>query len=248
MAGTVTHLAIADKIYDILGSEVIKNYSLFLGGNIAPDAIHAKKDYQRADKKRSHLCDGIRSYGYGYPEIAKLFKDRVDEFINKYYMTAGEDKDLYLGYIVHLLADELYLLSTYEQIETRLRKDGRNLDEPDFRKNLADEVNAGSHREFFSDAAYINDVSVYEYNFKADVLSALEAVWDYEIKDYINADEMNISKRWVIDTFVKSVKIEPTEATQDDINNNRDKDKVIKFIDFIDLTAEKIIEKIQYIL
>ena len=80
MAGTATHIAIADKINSILGDGVIKNLPLFFGGNLAPDAIHAKQNYQRADKKHSHLCDGIRSYGYGYPEIAKLFKDRVNEF------------------------------------------------------------------------------------------------------------------------------------------------------------------------
>jgi len=79
MASTITHLAIADKIYSILGDGIIRNLPLFFGGNLAPDAVHAKKDYQRADKKYSHLCDGIRSYGYGYPEIARLFKDRVDE-------------------------------------------------------------------------------------------------------------------------------------------------------------------------
>ena len=58
MPHTITHLAIADKIYVILGGEVIKNLPLFFGGNLAPDAIHAKKDYQRADKKHSHLSTG----------------------------------------------------------------------------------------------------------------------------------------------------------------------------------------------
>jgi hypothetical protein len=69
MSGTLIHLAIADKIYDILGGDVVKNLPLFFGGNIAPDAVHAKKDYQRAYKKQSYLCDAICSYGYGYPEI-----------------------------------------------------------------------------------------------------------------------------------------------------------------------------------
>jgi hypothetical protein len=43
MDETTTHIAIADKINDILGDGVIKNLPLFFGGNIAPDAIHAKK-------------------------------------------------------------------------------------------------------------------------------------------------------------------------------------------------------------
>jgi hypothetical protein len=206
MAGTATHIAIADKINSILGDGAIKNLPLFFGGNLAPDAIHAKKDYKRADKKHSHLCDGIRSYGYGYSEIAKLFKDRVNEFIEKYYMTAGEDKDLYFGYIVHLLADEFYLLSVYKRLENHLKNNGANPDEPGFRKNLADEVNNGGHKEFFSDTSYIIDISAHEYDFKQNVVDVLEAAWDYEVKDYIGANEINISKRWVIDNFFKSEK------------------------------------------
>lgn len=235
MAGTLTHLAIADKIYYILGGDVIKNLPLFFGGNIAPDAIHAKKDYQRADKKHSHLCDGICSYGYGYPEIVKLFKDRVNEFIEKYYLTAGEDKDLYLGYIVHLLVDEFDMFSAYERLENQLKSDGANPDEPGFRKNLADEVNNGGHREFFNEDAYISDILAHEYKFKQKVVNVLEAVWDYEVKDYISSNEINISKRWVINTVFKS------EPIQDSIMNN-DRKRVVKFID---LTAENIIEQLQ---
>ena len=55
MSGTLLHIAIADKIYDISGSSIVKNLPLFFGGNIAPDAVHAKEDYQRRDKKHSHL-------------------------------------------------------------------------------------------------------------------------------------------------------------------------------------------------
>ena len=71
MAGAITHLVIAEKIYAELGDDIIKNVPLFFGGNIAPDAIHAKKDYQRADKVRVHLRP--TSYGYGYPERNKQF-------------------------------------------------------------------------------------------------------------------------------------------------------------------------------
>ena len=55
MSGTLLHIAIADKIYDISGSSIVKNLPLFFGGNIAPDAVHAKEDYQRRDKK--HYSD-----------------------------------------------------------------------------------------------------------------------------------------------------------------------------------------------
>jgi hypothetical protein len=231
MAGTLAHLAVADKIYEILGNSAIKNYPLFLGGNLAPDAVHARNDYQRSDKKRSHLCDGIRSYGYGYPDVAQLFYDRVSQFINEYYLPENEKRDLYLGYITHLLVDEIYLLTVYKRLEEHLKNNGANPDEPGFRKSLADEVNNGGHRDFFSDDAYIVDISANDYNFKEDILFALEAVWDYEIKDYVSADEINISKRWVIDKFFKN---KPTQ--------NKTDDDIVKSIKLIDHMAESTIK------
>jgi len=241
MAGTVTHLAIADKIYSIVGDGVIKNLPLFFGGNLAPDAIHAKKDYQRADKKHSHLCDGIRLYGYGYPEIAQLFKDRVNEFIEKYYMTAGEDKDLYFGYIVHLLVDEFYLLSVFERLENHLKNSGANPDEPGFRKKLADEISDDPQKYneayigFFSETSYILDISANDYDFKQNAVDVLEAVWDYEVKDYIGVNEINISKRWVINTFFKSEKTKSNDDHEIAIN-------------FVGLAAENIIKRLRVML
>ena len=231
MAGTATHIAIADKINSILGDGAIKNLPLFFGGNLAPDAIHAKADYQRADKKHTHLCDGIRSYGYGYPEIAKLFGDRVNDFIKNYYQTANDDKDLYFGYIVHLLVDEFYLLSVYERLENHLKNNGANPDEPGFRKNLADEVNNGGHREFFSDTSYIIDISAQDYDFKQNVVDILEAAWDYEVKDYIGANEINTSKRWVIDNFFK----------KGQAKNSDDRKQALRFIN---LAANDIIMRL----
>jgi hypothetical protein len=237
MAGTATHIAIADKINSILGDGVIKNLPLFFGGNLAPDAIHAKQNYQRADKKHSHLCDGIRSYGYGYPELAKLFKDRVNEFIRNYYQTASEDKDLYFGYIVHLLADEFYLLSAFERLENHLKNKGVNTDEPGFRKNLADEVSDDpstyneKYIEFFSETYNIICISAQDYDFKQNAVDVLEAVWDYEVKDYIGVNEINISKRWVINNFFK----------KEQAKNNDDREQALKLLDF---AANDIIENL----
>ena len=241
MAYSVTHIAIADKINTILGDDVIKNLPLFFGGNLAPDAIHAKADYQRADKKHSHLCDGIKSYGYGYPEISKLFKDRVNEFIANYYMTAGEDRDLYFGYIVHLLVDELYMFTVYELLETDLINNGANPDEPGFRKKLADEVNDDPqfynpvYVKFFSDTSYILNLPVYEYDFTQNPVDVLEAVWDYEVKDYISVNEINISKRWVIDKYFK---VEKTESRDDSESAKK----------FVELAANDVINRLSCIL
>jgi hypothetical protein len=229
MAGIETHLAIADKIYFILGGDAIKNLPLFFGGNIAPDAVHMKKDYQRLYKKRSHLTVGVLDYGYGDSGMAKLFKDRVNEFIENYYLPSGEDKDLYLGYIIHLLTDEFNSRMVYKRLEEHLKNNGANPDEPGFRKNLTDIVYNGGYREFFSDRIY--SIEPHKYSFKQNVVDVLEAAQDYEVKDYISADEINMEKRWIIDTYFKS------EHTQDN-TINYDPHKAEKFVD---LAAENII-------
>jgi hypothetical protein len=189
MAGTVTHFAIADKIYETLGGK-ITDYPLFLGGNIAPDAVHARKGFERDDKKRSHFCEGVRSYGYGYPEMAELFWGRVDAFIDDYVIPAEKDRDLYLGYLVHILTDEYFLMSVYKLLEGILSLSGRE---------LADRVNNREYSGYFRNAY---DLRVSEYPFARPLLADLEAVWDYEVRDYVTADEINVSKRWVIKNFV----------------------------------------------
>ena len=229
MAGIEVHLAIADKIYFILGNNTIKNLPLFFGGNIAPDAVHMKKDYQRLYKKRSHLTEGIRHYGYGDPVMDKLFIDRINEFIKNYYLTAGEDKDLYLGYIIHLLTDKFNSRMVYKRLEEHLKNNGTDPDEPGFRKNLTDIVDKGVYNDFFEDGTY--NISPHKYQFKQNVVDVLEAAQDYEVKDYISADEINMEKRWVIDTYFKS------EPIQDD-TINYDKYKAETFVD---LAAENII-------
>ena len=227
MAGSVSHIAIADKINSILSEGAIKNLPLFFGGNLAPDAIHAKHNYQRADKKHTHLCDGIRLYGYGYPEIAKQFKYRVNDFIRNYYQNANEDKVLYFGYVVHLLVDEFRLLSVFERLENYLKNNGVNIDEPGFRKALADEIDDDpsnyneKYIKFFSETSQLLDISAQDYDFKQNVVDVLGAVWDYEIKDYISVNEININKRWVINSFFK----------KEQAKNNDGREKALKFID-----------------
>jgi hypothetical protein len=240
MAGSITHLAIADKIYDILGNRAIKNLPLFFGGNLAPDAVYSKKDYNREDKKRSHLYEEIKSYGYGYPEMAELFHNRVNEFIENYYLTAGEEKDLYLGYIVHLLVDELFTLTIIKHLEEYLKNKGADINEPAFRKNLADSISNDPAKyneeyvDFFSNISKEYDILPHEYPFKQNIKEMLEAAWDYEVKDYIGAAEINANKHWLINKYFQS------ELPQDNIIVcNRD-----RAIQFIDLAAENVIEQL----
>ena len=241
MPGTLTHLAVADRIYSILGDGTIKNLPLFFGGNIAPDAIHAKKDYQRADKRHSHLCDGIHLYGYGCPKMSLLFKGRINEFFKKYYMTAGEDRDLYWGYIVHLLVDEFYMFSVFNRLENHLKNSGANPYEPGLRQKLASELSDDpqkynpAYTGFFSKTLSLIDISANNYDFKQNAVEILEAVWDYEVKDHISANEINTSKRWVIDNLFKSEEMKNLANSEIAVN-------------WVDLAAKEIIGRLQFML
>lgn len=119
-----------------------------------------------------------------------------------------------------------------------LHSNGANPDEPGFRKNLADEVNNDGHRKFFKEDASIYDNSVREYIFKQNVVDTLEAVWDYEVKDYISANEINISKRYVINKLFKS------EPMQYSIKSN-DRNKALEFID---LAANNVVGQLEGII
>ena len=91
MAGTAQHLAIADRVACLLGEEKIKNLPLFFSGNIAPDAIHARANYERSFKKHTHLTEGLHNGDFVYPDILAIFKKRLDDYIKTYYKKESEE-------------------------------------------------------------------------------------------------------------------------------------------------------------
>jgi len=192
MAGTVTHIAIADMIYSIVGSGKINNLADFYNGNLAPDAIHAKKGYRRADKKRTHLTEDIPNSEMINPEKEKLFYSRVNDFINNYYFSHDNEKDLYLGYITHLLADSLFNMTVRESIVKKSSADGINQHEIELADIITKEI------------INVDYILVSKYPFTQNPVEILEQKWDYEIKNFLSKDEINGSKRWVIESFFKN--------------------------------------------
>ena len=202
MAGTATHLAIADRIYELIG-EKIKNPALFYSGNIAPDAIHAKPGYQRSDKKRTHLTENISGGDFQNSEKLSLFHSRVNSFIDNYYHPEDDSSDLYLGYIIHLISDELFNIHVRRQFVKGMQKDGIKEEDPAFFKRIIGDIESIDH------------IVVKEYPYKQDVRGLLDSVWDYEIKDYISSSEINNSKRWIINTFLSGNDVENTAVYYD---------------------------------
>ena len=132
------------------------------------------------------------------------------------------------------------MFTAYERLENHLKNNGINTDEPGFRQNLADEVNDDplyyndKYIAFFNETSEIINISARDYDFRQNAVDVLEAVWDYEIKGYVGAYEINMHKRWVIDNFFKTKETK----TSDDCE---------QALKLIDLAADDIIASLSNI-
>jgi hypothetical protein len=111
MAGVMTHLAIANRIINELPDGIITNKGLFYVGSIAPDLIRMREGFGRADEKHSHMRDNITDVDFSKRENLTMFYNRITSFINENMSKENNIIDLYRGYVVHLLSDEMFLLT-----------------------------------------------------------------------------------------------------------------------------------------
>ena len=186
MAGTVEHLAIAWELSQRLD---VKNKELFIAGNICPDEIMARENYQRPMKMHTHFRDGIPDYEFSKSEHLELFHQRIREFVKKYYCTAGEDKDLYLGYLTHILADEIFMLTIRPEFMEKIQVLG-----------LTDR-DAKTFEHFTYDVNQIDYRLAREYSGMKQILQILREIDPYEIKDMITMDELNRSRERILNFF-----------------------------------------------
>ncbi len=189
MAGTITHLAVADLICERLGETFFYDISKFYMGNIAPDAIHARENYNREYKKRTHLTEGISGSEFGNTQKLAVFHKRLIEYINKNYRAESENADLYLGYIVHLVTDELYNINMRKRYVDLMEYQGVKDTEQEFFLSLMKDIDRTDR------------LLLKKYPFKHEIKVILESTHGYEIKNMITADESDRSRKWVIGTF-----------------------------------------------
>lgn len=120
LAYTMIHILIAEKVLEYMKTPV--EYSTYLLGTIAPDAVHAAKDYSPAQKERSHLfAEGAR-WGRVTSEEDLA---RWSESIKAFYLKERDryDKDFFLGYIVHLLVDRYSCQNIYVPFYLSIKDD-----------------------------------------------------------------------------------------------------------------------------
>ncbi|WP_346939774.1 zinc dependent phospholipase C family protein [uncultured Clostridium sp.] len=124
MAGIITHLAFGNRIINALPDGIITNKGLFYAGSIDPDLIRMREGCVRSDKKHSHMRDNIADVDFSKKENLIIFHNRVTSFINANMSKENNIIDLYRGYVVHLLSDEMFLLKVRPNFVIEMNKLG----------------------------------------------------------------------------------------------------------------------------
>ena len=229
MAGTMVHLEIADILaQEWAGREVITPYGstrlvydYFVAGNICPDGIMARKGYVREMKKHTHFRDGIRDCDFHKKENLALFYKRLEDFMESSFnkFTSDNERSLYLGYWVHMLADEMFVV----QIR------------PEFLKNISvtglTEDNMETFKYFSKDVDMVDFRIVNEYKGIQRIYNALSGIEPYGISGMVTEEELTDSRNWILQYFFKTEHTRITEPVY--ISYNR-------MMEFIKNTASKI--------
>ena len=190
MAGVVIHLAVADKSAEKLG---VKNIPLYFAGNIAPDCVHARENYEREMKRHTHFKDGIRDWDFLEPENLEVFHRRLDEFAQK-YCSEGEDRELYTGYLSHLITDELFIREIRSECVIKAGEYGISQTDREFFGFMMRELN-------WSDA-----FTAENYSFRSAPVETLRKAYGCRVEDYISADEIISSTEWICQNFFSGKK------------------------------------------
>jgi len=208
MGGTITHLVIADKIIKKLPEGAISDTGMFYAGALAPDAIHARKGYIRAMKKHTHLRTDIWDRDFIKPESRQLFHERLIEFIDSNNNKTGHLRDAYLGYVSHLLSDEVFVITARQKLVDKLAGEEIGQREREFIPKFAHDVHSND-----------NILSV-NYPRLFEVRKILETVEPFEIHGYVTTDEIERSRCWVISTFLADNRSigEPVYITRENIS------------------------------
>ncbi len=183
MAGTVMHLVIADQLMKQLK---IRNAGFFYCGNLAPDAIMARENYVREMKRHTHFKDDIRLHELRQPEKMQIYLGRLMDFYRNYVETPSEHHEIYLGYLTHMLVDELYLLHFRDRFVDQLLAEGKEPTDHDF------------FQQFTRDVDLVDWELVRTYNFRYPMPEVLWLDEPYEIPGYITGEELLRSKRFII--------------------------------------------------
>ncbi len=198
MAGTIVHLLTAMLLYEeidkrqgryVFDSAYKPEKRYFVAGNICPDGIMARTNYERSMKLHTHFRDGIPDGSFDKEGMVSLFERRMQAFWKEHIEDEKEKPGLYLGYVTHMMTDEAFILKerprfferiaaiglTQKDVETFIRFN-KETDQVDFR--------------------LINENPILQ-----EAYQILEQIEPYEIKGMITKDELTQSRQWILEHF-----------------------------------------------
>ena len=201
MAGTMVHLLVAEKLRRQL-SEQKRHYPFdsvlkmdtdyFIAGNICPDGIMARKDYERGMKLHTHFRDGIPDGSFEEPGMIPLFERRMREFWEGHQQDERQCPGLYLGYVTHMMTDERFILE----------------ERPKFFEEISVIGLTGKDRETFvrfnKETDLVDFRLIREFPEPQQAYESLKRVKPYEIKGMITEEELSGSRKWIIEYFFET--------------------------------------------
>ncbi len=125
MAGSVEHMAVAVELLREdqrqKGSFLkLKDPVHFVLGNLAPDGIMSRKGYVRSMKMHTHFRDGIPDWEFTREDHQKVFHQRIRSFCAQMLPEPALDRDLYLGYVTHILTDEIFMKTIRQEFMEKI--------------------------------------------------------------------------------------------------------------------------------
>lgn len=190
MAGVVTHLAIANMAAKLLQ---IENIPLYYAGNIAPDCVHSRDNYVREMKRHSHFKDGFPEVDFLRHENIETFHGRLDEFARD-YCKKGRDKELYLGYLSHLITDELFIKTIRVECVEKAREHDILQTDKEFLDFMMRELDGG------------DAIVAEKFEFQNSPVETLRKAYGCSVKNYISAGEIEKSSEWINERFFSGEK------------------------------------------
>ena len=106
-------------------------------------------------KKHTHLRDGISDWDFILPENLKLFQQRLGKF-QKEYCNKVDNQELYLGYLTHLITDEMFMRTIRLRCAEEAEKSGILQTDKSFFGYMMREVN-GADTLAAKNINFIND-------------------------------------------------------------------------------------------
>jgi hypothetical protein len=202
MAGTIQHMATALALLkhweETAGGIGISSVDAFLVGNISPDSIMSRQGYQRSMKMHTHFRDGICDHDFARQDNLSLFHERIAGFAKTAFQDSSMERDLVLGYIAHILTDEIFMLTIRPSFMEKIAVLGLTDQDEETFEHFTDDVNQIDFR------------LVREYPRMERVRACLDRAKPYHITEMITEKEIGDSIQWILDFYFRHT---PTPRT-----------------------------------